>query len=50
MDAEKIFKQVLDCTFRVHTELGPGLLESTYEQCQKYQLIKNCPLVNSDCW
>lgn len=25
MDIEKIFKQVLDCAFKVHTELGPGL-------------------------
>ncbi len=38
MDVEKIFKQVLDCAFKVHTELGPGLLESAYEHCLKYEL------------
>jgi len=38
MEREKIFKKVLDCAFRVHTELGPGLLESAYEQCLKYEL------------
>ena len=38
MDREKIFKKVLDCAFKVHTELGPGLLESAYEQCLKYEL------------
>lgn len=35
---ETIFKCVLDCAFRVHTELGPGLLESTYEACLCYEL------------
>lgn len=31
MDIEKVFKKVLDCSFAVHTLLGPGLLESAYE-------------------
>ncbi len=30
---EKIGKIVLDCAFEVHKELGPGLLESIYEEC-----------------
>lgn len=38
MDREKIFKKILDCCFRVHTELGPGLLESAYEACLLYEL------------
>ena len=33
MNDEQVFKQVLDCAFRVHTALGPGLLESAYEEC-----------------
>ena len=33
MDREEIFKKVLDCAFEVHTNLGPGLLESVYEGC-----------------
>lgn len=40
MEIEKIFKQVLDCAFTVHTELGPGLLESAYEECLRYELIQ----------
>ena len=32
MNIEEIFKMVLDCSFLVHTSLGPGLLESAYEQ------------------
>ena len=31
-------KQVLDSAFFVHKELGPGLLESTYEACLAYEL------------
>ena len=35
---EMIFKKVLDSSFRVHTALGPGLLENTYEECLFYEL------------
>jgi GxxExxY protein len=38
MDIEDIFKTILDCSFRVHTELGPGLLESSYQECLFYEL------------
>jgi len=38
MNIESIFKKVLDCSFRVHTGLGPGLLESAYEHCLYYEL------------
>ncbi len=41
MEIEKIFKQVLDCAFTVHTELGPGLLESAYEACLSYELVQS---------
>lgn len=30
---EQIGKTILDCAFEVHKELGPGLLESIYEEC-----------------
>ncbi|MBN1650700.1 MAG: GxxExxY protein [Bacteroidales bacterium] len=40
MDVEKVFKKVLDCSFQVHTALGPGLLESAYEECLYYELIQ----------
>ena len=35
---EKIGKLILDCAFRVHSALGPGLLESAYEACLAYEL------------
>jgi len=33
-------KRVLDAAFRVHTTLGPGLLESAYTACLIYELRK----------
>ena len=41
MDIEIMFKKILDLCFQVHTELGPGLLESAYEECLFYELNKN---------
>ena len=38
MTNEEIFKKLLDCSFKVHTALGPGLLESSYEECLYYEL------------
>ena len=35
-----IGKLALNCAFRVHTALGPGLLESSYKACLGYELIK----------
>jgi GxxExxY protein len=40
MDREEIFKKVLDCSFKVHSALGPGLLESAYTECLYYDLIQ----------
>ena len=40
-DAEEaIGKAVVDSAFRVHRELGPGLLEKIYEACFCYELDK----------
>jgi GxxExxY protein len=38
MDIEKIFKNILDCSFKLHSALGPGLLESAYTECLYYEL------------
>jgi hypothetical protein len=32
-EQERIAKTVLDCAFEVHSVLGPGLLERTYQSC-----------------
>jgi GxxExxY protein len=31
-DIEAVATQAIDCGFRIHRDLGPGLLESVYEQ------------------
>ena len=36
--AEETIAVVLDCAFEVHRELGPGLLESVYEQALAFEL------------
>lgn len=41
MEINKITEQILNCAFRVHSELGPGLLENAYEECLYYELKKN---------
>jgi GxxExxY protein len=35
---EDVAKAVLDAAFKVHTALGPGLLESVYETCLTHEL------------
>ena len=37
---EMLGKAVVDSAFRVHKELGPGLLEKIYESCFCYELEK----------
>ncbi|QDT67635.1 hypothetical protein MalM25_05350 [Planctomycetes bacterium MalM25] len=37
---ERLAKAVLDAAFRVHSELGPGLLETVYEKCLAIELTK----------
>jgi hypothetical protein len=32
MECDELSNRVIDCAIEVHRELGPGLLESTYEQ------------------
>lgn len=39
-EVEKIGKSVLDSAFKVHTALGPSLLESVYETCTKFELTE----------
>ena len=34
---ERVGKAVLDAAFKVHTALGPGLLESVYETCTAFE-------------
>ena len=40
MNENEIARIVFDCALRVHKQLGPGLLESAYEECLCYELRK----------
>ncbi len=38
MTENEITEKIIGCAFKVHSELGPGLLESAYEECLYYEL------------
>ncbi len=38
MTENEISKVVVDCALKVHRKLGPGLLESAYQECLMYEL------------
>ena len=40
MTENELSKIVFDCALKVHQALGPGLLESAYEECLFYELKK----------
>ena len=40
MTENEISKIIFDCALKVHKALGPGLLESAYEECLYYELKK----------
>jgi len=39
-DIEETAKAIVHCAVNVHKALGPGLLESVYQQCLAYELEK----------
>src|SRR4051812_18868823 len=39
-ELERVATQIVDAAFKVHSQLGPGLLESIYEKCLAYELTK----------
>lgn len=41
MTENEISKVVLNCAFKVHSHLGPGLLESAYQECLYYEISKS---------
>lgn len=40
MKENEISERIIGCAIRVHRELGPGLLESVYEEALCYELSK----------
>ncbi|HEX8575856.1 MAG TPA: GxxExxY protein [Flavobacterium sp.] len=45
MTENELSKIVFDCALKVHQNLGPGLLESAYEECLYYELRKTGLLI-----
>jgi GxxExxY protein len=37
---QELTSSILSCAYKVHSALGPGLLESAYEECLHYELGK----------
>jgi GxxExxY protein len=37
---QELTSSILKCAYKVHSALGPGLLESAYEECLHYELDK----------
>jgi GxxExxY protein len=40
MTENEIAKEIVDSAYKIHTSLGPGLLESVYESVLAYELNK----------
>jgi GxxExxY protein len=44
IEYEALAREIVDAAFAVHSALGPGLLESVYEQCLAAELeLRNIP-------
>ncbi|GAB4023634.1 GxxExxY protein [Spirosoma koreense] len=39
MTENELSRIIVDCALKVHRTLGPGLLESAYEECLAYELL-----------
>ena len=48
MTENQISRKVLDAAYRVHSELGPGLLESAYQECLFYELRQSGIIVKKE--
>jgi GxxExxY protein len=50
VELDRITGEIVDAAMRVHTALGPGMLESVYEKCLKHELVKRGLRVESQVW
>jgi GxxExxY protein len=48
MDLNRISGQIVDAAIKVHSAVGPGLLESAYEACLYYELERRGILVQRE--
>lgn len=50
MEINSITGSIVDAAIKVHTALGPGLLESVYEKCLRHELLKRGLRVETQVW
>lgn len=50
MEVDEITGTIVDACMRIHTALGPGLLESVYEACLRHELLKRRLKVETQVW
>ncbi len=48
MIENEITERILKCAFKVHSALGPGLLESSYKECLFYEMQKEALYVEKE--
>ncbi len=41
MEENSITQKIIGCAIKVHKSLGPGLLESAYQACLYYEMVKS---------
>lgn len=46
--SSELTDKILGCAFKIHSALGPGLLESAYQACLAYELEKEGFLVEKE--
>jgi GxxExxY protein len=39
MEFDELSNKIIGCAIELHKQLGPGLLESSYERCLSYELL-----------
>jgi GxxExxY protein len=50
VNINQVTGSIVDAAMKVHSALGPGLLESVYEKCLKHELTKRGLRVESQIW
>lgn len=48
MEINQITREIIDSAYKVHSKLGPGLLESAYKKCLIFELKKKGFLVEEE--
>ena len=50
MELEQLTDGILEAAMKVHTHLGPGMLENVYHACLRHELLKRGYTIESEVW